>query len=289
VDLPLRRREPPGHRRRQPPNTLTYRFRYDGWGRRVIETAGTPPTGTDTRLLWCGEAICQTRTASDVPIQYHYPQGELRGTQRLYYATDHLGSVREVRDLASGQTVAAFDYTAYGAIRAQSGTLTPDRGYAGLWRHASDLYLTHYRAYSPTYGRWVTRDPIGEAGGVNLYLYANANPLRFTDPLGLNPAVGAIAGGSIGGPPGAVIGGIIGFGIGIAIGDVMFSEDGSDSDDSLDSPDDDPKQCDDGNKKRNCQALKNSILNTCSGLTGKAKFRCFAAANTAYRQCMGYE
>ena len=170
----------------QPPNTITYRFRYDGRGRRVVETTGN----TDTRLLWCGEAICQTRTASDVPTRYHYPQGELRGTQRLYYARDHLGSVREVRDLATGQTVAAFDYTPYGALRAQGGsqgaTLTPDRGYAGMWRHApTGLYLTHYRAYSPEYGRWLNRDPIGEAGGVNLYGYVTGNPVSKVDLLGL--------------------------------------------------------------------------------------------------------
>jgi len=128
----------------------------------VVETV----TGiTDTRHLWCGDAICQTRNASDTPTPYHYPQGELKGSQRLYYARDHLGSVREVRDLATGLTVAAFDYTPYGASRAQSGSLTPDRGYAGMWRHApTGLYLTHYRAYSPAYGRWLTRDPIGEAG-----------------------------------------------------------------------------------------------------------------------------
>ena len=41
--------------------------------------------------------------------------------------------------------------------------------------------------------------------------------------------------------------------------------------------------------RRRCQALKDSILNTCAGLTGRAKFRCFEAANTAFRQCMGYE
>jgi hypothetical protein len=39
-------------------------------------------------------------------------------------------------------------------------------------------------------------------------------------------------------------------------------------------------------RKANCQALKQSILNTCAGLTGRKKFACFQAASDAYLQCM---
>jgi len=43
-----------------------------------------------------------------------------------------------------------------------------------------------YRAryYNPTTGRFLSEDPIGFAGGMNLYAYANENPLRFNDPFG---------------------------------------------------------------------------------------------------------
>ena len=42
-------------------------------------------------------------------------------------------------------------------------------------------------------------------------------------------------------------------------------------------------------RRRYCQTLKDSILNTCAGLTGRKQFDCWQAANKAFRQCMGYE
>ena len=44
---------------------------------------------------------------------------------------------------------------------------------------ASSLDLTHYRAYDPNNGRWLSRDPIGEAGGLNLYAYVDNNTLNY--------------------------------------------------------------------------------------------------------------
>jgi RHS repeat-associated protein len=42
-----------------------------------------------------------------------------------------------------------------------------------------------FRYYDPETGRWPSRDPIGERGGLNLYLLANNNPVDFWDLLGL--------------------------------------------------------------------------------------------------------
>ncbi|MES9990713.1 MAG: RHS repeat-associated core domain-containing protein, partial [Candidatus Thiodiazotropha sp.] len=84
-------------------------------------------------------------------------------------------------------------------------------------------YYNYFRDYDPTSGRYLQSDPIGLGGGLNTYLYAEANPVRYVDPLGLNPGAGAIGGGVIAGPPGAVVGGILGGIVGIGIWDWLFN------------------------------------------------------------------
>jgi RHS repeat-associated protein len=66
------------------------------------------------------------------------------------------------------------------------GAIQTTLGYAGMFYHArSGLYLTHYRAYDPRLGRWLSRDPIWESGGVNLYGCVGGDPVSFVDPYGL--------------------------------------------------------------------------------------------------------
>ena len=166
-------------------------FRYDGLGRRtaVIENDGA--TATETRYLWCGERLCQARDATDTVTRRYYDEGELAvaatGDVAAFYAEDHLGSIRDLR-LGDGQVLASYDYDPYGTPTRsdETGGIRADYRYAGLVNHAqSGLYLANYRAYSPQTGRWISRDPIFEAGGVNLYAYVGGNPLRWIDPLGL--------------------------------------------------------------------------------------------------------
>jgi RHS repeat-associated protein len=68
----------------------------------------------------------------------------------------------------------------------RQGAIQTTLGYAGMFYHArSGLYLTHYRAYDPRLGRWLSRDPIWESGGINLYGYVGGDPVGWVDPSGL--------------------------------------------------------------------------------------------------------
>ena len=47
------------------------------------------------------------------------------------------------------------------------------------------LHYNYHRYYDPTTGRYLTADPIGLQGGMNLFAYSDNNPTRWMDPLGL--------------------------------------------------------------------------------------------------------
>ncbi|MBK6780624.1 MAG: RHS repeat-associated core domain-containing protein [Gemmatimonadetes bacterium] len=51
----------------------------------------------------------------------------------------------------------------------------------------SGLYYMRARYYDPALGRWISEDPIGIAGGLNVYAYAGNDPVNLTDPSGLEP------------------------------------------------------------------------------------------------------
>jgi RHS repeat-associated protein len=67
-------------------------------------------------------------------------------------------------------------------------------GYPGQSRTLADLYYNRYRDYDSSTGRYIQADPIGLAGDVNPYAYANNNPLKYIDPTGEFGIAGGILG-----------------------------------------------------------------------------------------------
>ena len=93
--------------------------------------------------------------------------------------------MRELTD-NDGVVQARYDYDPYGGRLMLLGNVEGDFGFTGHYYHQlSGLHLTLYRAYDADLGRWISRDPISERGGLNLYGYVGNNvPIR-SDPLGL--------------------------------------------------------------------------------------------------------
>jgi RHS repeat-associated protein len=170
-------------------------FAYDGFGRRIAITTTSGGQTGQLHYGWCGQTLCQERSAADIPMRRYLAEGEYDAVQgALVYGFDQLGSVRDVLAAPSGLTAAHFDYEPYGAPTTALGSRAnwTDFRYAGLFYHqASGLYLATYRAYDPSVGRWLSRDPLAEGGGLNLYGYVQGSVLMLGDPFGLTPASAA--------------------------------------------------------------------------------------------------
>jgi len=171
--------------------TTRTEFTYNGLGQRIkiVEKVNGSST-TARQFVWCpGDTQpSEERDASNTVTKRFFPQGEQIANESYFYTKDHLGSIRELTG-SDGVIHARYDYDPFGRRSANmitNNAVEADFAYAGYFNHApSGLYGTLYRFYSPDQGRWISRDPLGEDGGLNLYGYVGGNPIKELDPLGL--------------------------------------------------------------------------------------------------------
>ena len=101
---------------------------------------------------------------------------------------DGNGNVSDLLNVA-GTVTAHYEYDPFGNIIAQSGSFAAENTYRFSTKpmnlHTGELYYYGYRYYDPVTGRWPSRDPIGERGGINLYGMVGNNPISRIDLLGL--------------------------------------------------------------------------------------------------------
>jgi RHS repeat-associated protein len=165
-------------------------FSYDGIGRRVrIIEKISGSVASDNRYVWLGTTVAEKRDSLGTTVLIRFlGNGEIEGATKRYYTSDHLGSIREVVDQA-GTVLVRYDYEMFGVrtrVGGSDATYVCAFGYTGHVHHApTGMALTWFRAMDPASGRWLSRDPIAESGGINLYAYVLNSPNNFIDPLGL--------------------------------------------------------------------------------------------------------
>jgi RHS repeat-associated protein len=162
--------------------TATHTFVYNEWNL-AQETIVTASGITTNRYIWGKDLSGTMQGAGGV--------GGLLAVSlngRWYFPFyDNKGNVTACAS-ESGVIVASYTYNAFGITIAQSGTMADDFSFRFSTKYfdsETGLYYYGYRFYSPELMRWMNRDPIGEDGGVNLYLSCANNMLIKYDAVGL--------------------------------------------------------------------------------------------------------
>ncbi|HRP08280.1 MAG TPA: RHS repeat-associated core domain-containing protein, partial [Gemmatimonadales bacterium] len=129
---------------------------------------------------------------------HRYENGVIQ--QRLQAVTDGRGQLLAIAD-SQGYITATYAGSGYdqaawrgAGLTSRAQTYEPRR-----WETDADwggVQQFRHRAYDPGTGTWIQEDPLGVAGGVNVYQYNNGNPVTFSDPMGMCPtcALGAATG-----------------------------------------------------------------------------------------------
>ena len=131
-------------------------FRYDAQGRRIYK----------------GVFTSTTSTTPAVEEKYVY---------------DGNGNVAALVSAASSAVFAVYEYGPFGEVIRCSGPMAkanPFRFSTKFQDDEMDLLYYGYRFYNAATGRWISRDPIQERGGRNLYGFARNDPLDYWDFLG---------------------------------------------------------------------------------------------------------
>jgi RHS repeat-associated protein len=189
-------------------------FKYDAFGRRRVRKeygwSGSAWTLTnEVRYVYDGMLVVQERDGNSLALVSYTRGNDLSGSrqgaggiggllartdnsafslQHSYFHSDGNGNVTALVD-TNGFIVAKYQYDPYGNLLGMCGPLAEANTYrfsSKEWHAASGLYYYGFRYYEPNLQRWLNRDPIGEAGGINLYGYCLNSPLYWIDPYGLH-------------------------------------------------------------------------------------------------------
>ncbi|ETR70152.1 MAG: hypothetical protein OMM_03446 [Candidatus Magnetoglobus multicellularis str. Araruama] len=167
----------------------TSKYTYDGLGNRIK----VEQDSVVKQYILNPETSVILAETSQGNIDRYYVYGD-----GLLYSIDIKGDTFFYHYDATGNTVAMTDkdskivnryaYSPFGMEFFKDETVSNSFkfiGREGVIDDANGLYYMKARYYSPKLGRFISADPIGHNGGMNLYSYAGNNPINYSDPLGL--------------------------------------------------------------------------------------------------------
>jgi len=176
---------------------------YDGVGNRLKAVRN----GVATKYVYdaAGNLLAEADASNTITRYYIYGNGLTAmvdaASNALYvYHFDGTGHTVALTNAAQ-QTANTYAYDPYGRIMAQTEAVAQPFQYAGqfgVFSEGNNLYYMRARYYDASIGRFISEDPIGFEGGLNLYAYVGGNPVMAVDPDGHNPLLigGLIIGGT---------------------------------------------------------------------------------------------
>jgi RHS repeat-associated protein len=173
--------------------SVTATFAYDGEGRR----RGRTVNGGTTNFLYDGQQPIQELTSANVLSAALLTGGideifsRSAGGVTQTFIVDALGSTVRLTDSAGAKDT-DYTYEAYGKAANDNASNTNTFQYTGRENDGTQLQFNRARYYDPRLARFISEDPIGLAGGYNLFSYVKSNPVSYTDPSGLGPALFAV-------------------------------------------------------------------------------------------------
>jgi RHS repeat-associated protein len=166
--------------------TLT-RFVHDGWN--VIEERTTNPKSKIQNLkshTWGHDISGKPQGAGGIGGLLSTWNTENGTRSNFHY--DSNGNVVLLTD-TEGNESARYAYDAFGKTMLATGPMAEGNKYRFSTKpveEPSGLCYYGYRYYSPELGRWLSKDPINERGGINLFVAVNNNVVNAVDVLGLD-------------------------------------------------------------------------------------------------------
>ena len=195
--------------------TKTLAFTYDYQGRRIEKkvwnnTTGTGTPATHLKYIYDGwNLIAELNGNSNNAKVRTYTWGldisgsttEAGGVGGLLLIDDNTngvhfvsydlnGNVMGLIKATNGTISASYEYGPFGELLVSTGTMASSNPFRFSTKYRdteTDLYYYGYRYYSPSLGRWISRDPIDEQGGLNLYAFVNNDPVNKWDLYGFSP------------------------------------------------------------------------------------------------------
>ena len=167
---------------------------YDAMNNRIGQTNGTNATAFVVNPIAALPQVLM-RIKNGVTTYYIYGVGLLyqvtetaTTTNTLTYHYDYRGSTVALTD-GNGNVTDRMEYSLYATLTYRAGNSdTPFlfNGRFGVMTDPNGLLYMQARYYNPYLCRFLSPDPTGFAGGLNLYAFANGNPIIMADPFGLD-------------------------------------------------------------------------------------------------------